>query len=213
MKMPDGVLFDFDGVILDSVEIKTRAFATLYRSHGQVVDDAVVAYHMSHLGISRYEKFRTFHRELLGTSLNETELIELGKLFEELVLHEVIAAPFIPGALDTLEQLKSQDIPAFVVSGTPEEEMRQIVTARNLDAFFTEVHGSPRKKPLIIQDIAERRHLDLASCLFIGDAMTDHAAALETGVPFLGIVPEGLASPFPLGTRISTAVAIPVSTC
>ena len=36
------VFFDFDGVILDSVDVKTQAFADMYRPSGPKVDNAIV---------------------------------------------------------------------------------------------------------------------------------------------------------------------------
>ena len=46
-------MFDFDGVLVESVDLKTRAFAALYAEHGTEVADAVVAYHLQHGEIGR----------------------------------------------------------------------------------------------------------------------------------------------------------------
>ena len=70
----------------------------------------------------------------------------MGREFYQLALTGVMAAPFIEGALETLEQLKKKGIPVFVVSGTPDEEIKVIVEKKNLAHYFLEVHGSSRKK-------------------------------------------------------------------
>ncbi len=202
------VFFDFDGVILDSVDVKTRAFSLMFQRYGPEIEKAVVEYHLAHGGVSRFEKFKYAYTELLGRPIDQAELDALGREFVELALQGVLDAPFIPGALRALECLKGRATPAFVVSGTPDEEIKSVVGKRGLASYFVEVHGSPRKKVDILRDLAGRFDLSLPDCLFIGDAMTDFHAAQACGVPFLGIVKEGEASPFPPGTRISGEVHI-----
>jgi len=201
------VFFDFDGVILDSVNVKTEAFAKLFRSYGTDIERQVVEYHLSHGGVSRFKKFRYYHEELLHASVSEEHILKLGEKFSELVLQGVLEAPFIEGALESLKALHQQKIPAFVVSGTPQEELIYIIKKRNIDIWFTEVHGSPRLKHEIILDIQKRYNLEPDRCLFIGDAMTDYNAATATATHFLGIVSKSSSSTFPTGTALSSTVS------
>ena len=87
--------------------------------------------------------------------------------------------------------------------------MRRIVQAKGLDRFFLEVHGSPRPKAAIIREILARHRFTPDRCLFVGDALADYRAARDTGLHFLGIVPEGATSVFPEGTPCSAAVRLP----
>jgi HAD superfamily hydrolase (TIGR01549 family) len=202
------VFFDFDGVILDSVDVKTQAFATMFRSYGPKVEKAVVEYHLAHGGISRFKKFEYYYRHLLQKPITEEMLEDLGREFNQFTLDGVLAAPFIDEAMETLERLKQQGIPTFVVSGTPHEEIQLIVEKRNLSPYFVEVHGSPRKKLEIMQDISSRHSLCMKDCLFIGDATTDFEAAQGCGTGFLGIVKDCEQSPFPESTQVSPWVHV-----
>jgi len=204
-----GVFFDFDGVIVDSVPVKTDAFARMFRGFGPEIEREVVTYHLAHGGVSRFAKFRYYYEELLHQPISDDELARLGRDFSRLVRQGVLEAPLIPGALESLAMLHRMRIPAFVVSGTPEDEVRHIVDTRGLGRWFTEVHGSPRLKHDIILRILSGRHLAPSACLMIGDALTDYHAATATGTCFLGIVPDGQASPFPPGTSFSSVVSIP----
>ena len=65
------IIFDFDGVISESVNIKTIAFAEMYKDYGDEVVKQVIAHHLSHGGVSRYEKFRIYHEEFLGIEVSE----------------------------------------------------------------------------------------------------------------------------------------------
>lgn len=194
------VFFDFDGVILDSVNVKTEAFAAMFRQYGPDVEKAVVAYHLANGGVSRFKKFQYYYENLLGKSITQQELEVLGEEFSRLALQGVLDSPFIPGALETLRKLKNQNIPCFVASGTPDEEIKLIVEKRELSPYFIEVHGSPMKKSDIVTNIANNYDLSLPDCLFIGDAMTDYEAAKACGTKFMGIVEKGHKSPFPNNT-------------
>lgn len=200
MKKWQAVFWDFDGVVLDSVHVKTRAFARMFSKFGPEVEKAVVDYHLSNGGVSRFEKFKYFYNNLLKRSISVQELTELGEEFSNLVLQEVLSAPFIPGAYETLCNLKQEGVPCYVVSGTPEEEVRHIVKVRQLEGLFEEVHGSPRNKGEILEDILYRKHYLPESCMFLGDSLTDYHAAQLTKMNFIGVVSDGIESPFPVRT-------------
>lgn len=206
--LPQAVFFDFDGVILDSVDVKTRAFAELFREYGPGVQQAVVDYHLAHGGVSRFRKFEYYYEHLLGKELSGSESEELGRRFNALVLDGVLAAPFIQGVPETLRGLEQARVPAVVASGTPEEELKVIVERRGLASFFLEVHGSPRLKREITQDVCARHDFEAGRCLFVGDALTDYDAAVACGMPFLGVVKDARESPFPKGTPVAEGLSL-----
>ncbi len=198
--MVQAVFFDFDGVVLETADIKTEAFGELYRDHGPDMEARVRAYHLQHGGVSRFFKIRLFEREFLGRPADEAHEAALAQRFADLVVDKVLAAPPLPGAIECLEQLAGR-LPLFVVSGTPHDELRHICITRDLARFFTETHGAPRRKTDILEDICARHRLDASRCVMVGDATTDHDAAHHLGMSFIGIVPPGEASLFPAGTR------------
>ncbi|MEI8384965.1 MAG: HAD family hydrolase [Nitrosomonadaceae bacterium] len=191
------IIFDFDGVVVESGDIKTQAFADLYRSHGEMVTSAVVEYHRAHGGMSRYQKFRHFQQHLLGKPpLTADEEQELDQQFSERVVESVIASQAVPGADEFIRQQASR-IPLFVASGTPETELITIITRRGLAPYFTEVRGSPTSKQALIADILSVHSLTPNRVLMIGDALIDYQSAHLNGVSFLGRVRAGDDNPFP----------------
>ena len=133
------LFFDFDGVLADSVEVKTRAFGRLFEPFGPEVMDRVVDHHRRHSGVTRVDKFRHYYREFLHKPFEE-ELAELCRRFARLVVDEVVAAPEIPGAEAFLRAVAGH-LPFFVVSAAPENEVQEIVTSPGLDKIFP---GGPR---------------------------------------------------------------------
>jgi HAD superfamily hydrolase (TIGR01549 family) len=202
----EAVFFDFDGVILDSVDVKTKAFAKMFREYGPEVEEKVVEYHLDNGGVSRFDKFRYYYKNILYKPINQNEIDELSEQFSRLAVGGVLASPFIPGARKSLEELRNDNVPCYIVSATPHEEINLIVEKKELKGYFKEVHGSPRKKWEICQEIINRKNYNPQNCLFIGDAMSDYEAAQKSDVCFLGIVKEDENPPFPNGTPVSSVV-------
>ena len=195
------VFFDFDGVLAESLDIKIRAFIALYEEYGPEILERVLAHHRTHGGVSRIQKIRYCHREMLGIQLQPEELMALGRRFSSLVVDAVVDSVWVEGARELLDGLVGR-LPLFVVSGTPEPELHDIVSRRGMDDYFVSVRGSPPDKITVIRELLDAHDLPAEQVLFVGDAMTDHDAAQATGLRFIGRVPPGEENPFPAATAI-----------
>ncbi|RZW19103.1 MAG: HAD family hydrolase [Desulfobulbaceae bacterium] len=178
--------FDFDGVLVDSVSVKTEAFRTLFDPYGSEILAQVLEHHRLNGGISRIDKIQYAHTHFVGTPLSEIELANWGRKYSELVVDRVINAPWIKGAQEFLVEMQGC-CRIFLISGTPETELKQVVEARGMTHYFDEILGSPIQKPAHIRALLSDYQLHSHSCVFVGDALTDYYAARETGLHFLGI--------------------------
>ena len=138
MRSCRALIFDFDGVIVESEHIKSRAFAVLYGEYGDAAAAAAVAHHEANGGISRRKKIRYLHKTLLGIELAEETLETLCRRFSMLVEDEVVGCGWVPGAREVLAEQFGRR-PLFVVSGTPQDELARIVERRGLARWFAEV--------------------------------------------------------------------------
>ncbi|MEO1488383.1 MAG: HAD family hydrolase [Pseudomonadota bacterium] len=195
------VFFDFDGVVVDSVDAKIKAFGELYAPFGDDVRRAVEEYQRAVPGETRFEKIPRFHRELLGEELSAEETQIWCNRLSDIVLEQIVACPLLPDVIDVLSLLARRGIAAHVVSGTPQDELCIIAERKGLAPFFESLRGAPERKAPIVRDILSSSGFKAADCLFIGDAMTDYNAARETGTAFLGCAPDGT-GPFPEGTIV-----------
>ncbi|MBZ5557457.1 MAG: HAD hydrolase-like protein [Acidobacteriia bacterium] len=187
-------MLDFDGVVLESAAVKGAAFRALFAEHPQHVD-RIAQYHVDNGGLSRYEKFHWIYRELLRRPLTEDEMGVLDRRFEALIADAMRACPFVPGARAFIAA-RAASAPLFVASGAPERELRAIVRARGLHAFFSGVYGSPRNKTELLRAIAAEADVAPADMLFVGDGRQDWEAAQALGVPFVARVAPGDADRF-----------------
>lgn len=178
------VVFDFDGVILESANIKTEAFLELFAAYPDQ-QAAVLAFHLENLGVSRYVKFRYVYEELLARPYTPADEAHLGAEFSDIVMAKILACPFVPGALALLAQLQGRGIPAFVASGTPQAELEHIVAERGLASYFGEVWGTPHQKADILRDLMARFGWQPRQVLMVGDGMSDYEAARAAATPFV----------------------------
>ena len=197
--MLKAIVLDFDGVILESVDLKTRAFRALFKDYPQHLD-RIVKLHRENGGMSRYEKFGIIYRDYLKQPLTESQEARLGREFSQFIEHEILTCSFVPGALEFLRQA-SEHLPLFLVSGTPETELLEIVRQRQLESYFRNVSGSPRSKDVLLGAILTDNGWRPSEAVFVGDSMTDFRAAQSIGMPFIGRVPHNAASPFPDSVR------------
>jgi len=192
------LIFDFDGVICDSVNIKTQAFIELYKNYGSKIQEQVREYHLLNSGISRFEKFKYFQSVLLKQEFIEKDINNLAKKFSKLVKEKVINSPYIDGALEFLTKNSSKR--QFVCTGTPQVEIVEIAKKRGIFNLFENLYGSPKSKVEIINDILRQTNVKKNNCVFFGDAMTDYKASFKCNIPFIGI--RNSETTFPKGTEI-----------
>lgn len=183
------VIFDFDGVIVESMDIKTEAFKALFNDYPEHLDE-IIRFHQAHGGMLRFEKFEIIYREILHQPLSESRMKELGEHFSKYVYKEVLKCPFVKGAYEFLEKYYLKK-PLFIVSGTPHNEMQLIVKERNLVQYFKEVYGAPPDKGTLILKILKDYKFNPLDVLFVGDSIDDYEGAKRTGVKFIGRVAPG----------------------
>lgn len=185
-----GIILDFDGIILESMDIKARAFAHLFRAYPADVIAKVVELHMAHGGLSRFEKFEMIYRDIVREELSARKKESLGKEFAEFAYQEVLRCRFVPGAREFLEAYHEK-LKLFVVSGTPQAEIRSIVKERALDKYFVAVFGAPEKKDSINRRILKENDLTPEQIVSVGDSIDDYEGAVKTGIPFIGRIVDG----------------------
>lgn len=181
--MLKAILLDFDGVILESMDIKTNAFRELFKDYPEHLD-AIVDYHIRNGGVSRYTKFSYIYNNILKLPLDENELKELGGKFSYMVLQEMIKCPFVPGVQEFLEEY-SKKMRLFIASGTPDEELHFLTKKRGLSDYFNGIYGTPALKSEIIQHILNAEGVRKEEAIFVGDAFSDYEDAKKAGVPFV----------------------------
>lgn len=199
----DAIVFDFDGTLVDSNEIKTWAFGKLYEDHGEEIVRQVIAYHRENRGVSRFIKFRYWHNQLLCQHFTKEIEDELVQSYSSLVIEAVVKASYINGAKEFLKAYHKK-LPLFVASGTPELEIREIIVRRGMSPFFAGVFGSPANKTEILKNICKQNCFAPKRVLMVGDTLVDWEGARIAETSFLGVQIPGHSSDLPEGALINS---------
>jgi phosphoglycolate phosphatase-like HAD superfamily hydrolase len=180
-------IFDFDGVLTDSVDVKTQAFAEIYRSYGTQVVEQVIAHHAINGGMSRTNKFKYYHKKFLGLQITLDEIEYLSEIFSGLVVEKIIKSDEVEGVSNILEYCKHKNFICTITSATPEDELRKIVELRGWTELFKFVYGSPESKVDNIEKTLRVTSLSKSEAIFFGDSINDYIAAKVSNIDFIGI--------------------------
>ena len=177
------IVFDCDGVLLNSNRAKTQAFYRAALAYGETAAQALVDYHVVHGGVSRYRKFAYFLEHLVPQDAEGPGLEALLNHYAEQSHKALLECDLAPG-LAELRQLTPQ-ANWLIVSGSDQTELRDIFAQRGLaDWFDGGIFGSPDAKDDIVQ--RERSNGTIREpALLAGDSRFDHVAAQTAGLDFV----------------------------
>ncbi|MCR4666575.1 MAG: HAD family hydrolase [Desulfovibrio sp.] len=199
------LIFDCDGVLLDSVPVKTHAFSRLAEPFGEEARERFVRFHMDHGGVNRNEKFVWFFNEVLHRPPRQEDIEEWGTRFRSFCHEELQNCALIEGAREALQSLYGS-YPLFVCSGAPREEQAGILKIHGLDGFFTAIYGAPPEKTTLLRSILEQHSLCPNETLMVGDASTDLLAATKCGTRFYGVGDQLKGGDYPWGKDLTKLV-------
>jgi len=177
------LILDFDGVVIESNDIKTQAFEKVFSQFPQY-KDVIMQFHYENVSVSRVEKF-DYLAALMGRGTDSKLKAEMADNFYQYVLKGILTVPLVKGAERFLKMAKGQ-LPLYLASVTPANELNHILEKRGLLHWFDGVYGCPPwTKANAIRDIVSRKSILPGNSLLIGDSAGDQRAALETGVQFI----------------------------
>jgi len=191
------VVFDFDGVILESMDLKVRVFRDLFGAPPDA-QERIARLYVAMGGMPIAVQLGRVYDEILGRPLSDADGDRLDREFRRRVDEGIAQCPFVPGMPAFLER-RAPEHELFVVSGVPEEDLRAQVRDRGLTHLFRDVRGAPVAKPAHLAELLAARDWARHEVVFVGDARYDWQAAAENGVAFIGRVPPGRPNPFPDG--------------
>ena len=180
------IIFDCDGVILDSNSVKTSAFYKTALPWGEDPAMKLRNYHTENGGISRYEKFKYFLASIISPSDQDSQSLSLLlQNYSELVkvgVNNCEIAPKIP-----LLRSKTLGTKWFVASGSDQGELREVFMSRGLDKYFDGgIYGSPKNKIEIIEELITSNKIE-GPILFLGDSRYDFEVSKHFSFDFIFI--------------------------
>lgn len=175
---------DFDGVILDSVDVKDKAYFEVFSDYGKSLQAQVLTYHKENPGIDRATKMHRIGRNVIGTEFSQAEVEERCRCLSQIIMSQMAACPEKPGLRRFLQWWSK---PVYVVTAAPEDEIIQVLKEIGLYDSFWDIKGAPTRKAEHLRDIIRKEEIEPQAMVYIGDKSKDHKAAMEAEASFIGM--------------------------
>lgn len=180
----ENFMFDCDGVILDSNNLKTDTFNEVLKDETKEIREQFIKYHLLNTGVSRYEKFTNFFKDIKKQKNYEDDLSILLKNFSDLLIKNLSTCQVTKKAREFLEKIKSNNKNVYMVSASDENELIHVLRKRNLDIYFDHILGSPRNKIENI-NLLKKIFSFKGKSVFFGDSKSDFLASQHNQFEFI----------------------------
>jgi phosphoglycolate phosphatase-like HAD superfamily hydrolase len=184
----DVYIFDCDGVILDSNQLKIDAMRNALEL---IVNDSLqvskcVDYFRNNFGRSRFHHIDVFVEQflLVNTSFKAEVKERILNAYSDQCKSLYLKAELTPGFIDFIGLLKGKK---YIASGSEQQELRDVFTTRKLDTYFNDIYGSPTKKLDLVANILTLNS-DKSAVMF-GDALSDLEASQLNDIDFIAYTP------------------------
>jgi HAD superfamily hydrolase (TIGR01549 family) len=183
MKKIKVVIFDFDGVLVESVEIKNQAFQKVFKDKNDFFVKEIGKYCNNNPGVTRKKKFTHILNKILNESPTKEKVQRLSAQFSQLTNESIIAASEVKGAS---KFIKANDhYRLYIASATPQKDLKYIVEMKKWKEYFCQIYGTPLSKEDIINKIIQKEECSVSEVVLIGDTVVDQEAANKVGVLFI----------------------------
>jgi len=179
------IIFDFDGVLVESNEIRFNGFRKLFEGYPQGEIERLVSYAKANGGVSRYKKIEYFFNEIRQEPITGELVNQWAAKFSELVEQDIVEAKPVEGSLKFLEDYFSH-FDFAIVSGSDQTELRRICEKRKIDHFFKIILGSPTEKKDNIATLLSNLNWRHDKSVYVGDSNNDLEAAKSNNLDFVG---------------------------
>ena len=180
------IVFDCDGVVLDSNVVKTEAYFRTAKILGatDAQAQALVDYHVKLGGISRYHKFDWYLREVLQQPVTEAAVQKLLDSFSQELEAGLMQCDLAKGLFDLRKKTESNWL---ILSGGDQQEIRDLFANRKIAHMFNGgLFGSPDNKDLVLAREMANDNISQPA-LFLGDSKYDFEVAARAGLDFIFI--------------------------
>lgn len=187
--MLGGVIFDFDGVIVDSHPAHVQAWKAFLLAKGKTFSDGDISFVQE--GAKREEILRHFLGEL-----TPNQIVSYGVEKDKLFQARAGEMSLVPGFAEFLLQLDALGFPSAVATSGSRSRVEQTLETLNLRKRFRAVvtgtdveRGKP--DPALFLLAAQILQVDASQILVCEDAVAGVLAAKTAGMKCLGIAANG----------------------
>ena len=180
-----GVIWDLDGVLIDSMEIHFNVWQKVFSELGVTFERQ---YFNRHFGTTNLETIHT----VLGDQLSHQEALALAEKRQVLFEHEAIhQARLVPGVKQWLDFFQQNNIPQAVASSNAQNFIEAIASHLKISSFFNAIVSAEnlasKPDPAVFLETAKIMQAMPLHCLVIEDAVSGIEGARRAGMKCIAV--------------------------
>lgn len=181
------IVFDFDGVIIDSNGVKIEEYRNLFSqfTKNQTTLDEIIKIYKNSAGIPREVTLKKVFKEIFDKTISSQEVENLSSDFSKQIFRRLETIEPLKGFLEYLAIHK--EINKHIISGAPNSDILYLIKRLNLTKHFKSIKGGPLNKKNELNNIRELEKVKAQDIVYFGDQRNDCIAAKSAGVGFIGI--------------------------
>lgn len=184
--MIKNILWDFDGVILDSMPIRDYGFREIFKPYPGHLVDELILYHRHNGGLSRFNKIHYFYNDILKVKISENKIQEYANKFSTIMREQLINPQYLIEESVTFIKLNYKYYNFHIVSGSEHNELNFLCNKLRIMNYFRSIDGSPSLKNDLVKNLMERESYKKEETILIGDSVNDYEAANKNAIEFFG---------------------------
>lgn len=199
----DLVVFDCDGVLLDTMAAKIEAFRAWVPEQYAAQQQAFMDKVMHGFGTSRQLHIESFYHEIVGIRPDASFLNAEVDRFTSICEPLCAQAGWRQGSKEFVIRCLQEGAIRYVLSGTPQKPLEEMLHSNGGRELFDAIIGSPPAKPQSMERILAETGVAPGRTVFVGDANADRLAAEHVGVHFVYLPSEAARPDSGIVTEVS----------
>ena len=181
------MVFDFDGVIIDSAEVKIDEYRNLFSqfTKNETTLNEIINIYKNSAGIPRETTLKKVFKVVLDKTISNQEVEDLSLDFSKRIFQRLETIEPLKGVLEYLTI--HREVNKYIISGAPNSDVSYLTKKLKLSKYFKSIKGGPLNKKNEMINIRKLTNVKAQEIVYFGDQKNDCIAAKSAGVGFIGI--------------------------
>lgn len=195
-----GILWDLDGVLVDTGEYHFQSWKIVLEDLGITLDQAIF---QKTLGMNSRSSLEIYLGRQPAADVAINMITRKEEAFRQLIQNDIVP---LPGVIEWLEWFDAQHMPMAVASSAPPDNIDFILHALKIKPYFSElVSGADmpgKPNPAVFLEAAQRLALMPEDCIVIEDSIAGVEAACRAGMRCIAVATTNPASMLSMATLV-----------
>ncbi|BCZ19001.1 Haloacid dehalogenase [Helicobacter sp. NHP19-012] len=183
------VVWDFDGVVFDSMHLKGEGFKELFRRHTKADETALKAfedYHYANGGVSRFDKIAHFYTQILKKTIDADKINALVEEFGHIIEKDLFSKEHLNLEVMDFVKANHEKYIFHIASAALHTELQALCAFLGISPYFKSIEGAPPSKAKVLANLCTKYGYKPSEMVLIGDSKSDYESARVNKITFLG---------------------------